>query len=453
MIGGALALFVSANAVFVLIYGLAGVQGNSLFTCGYLVASEAALFYLTFRRIRLQAADYLFSAFVLSIAVSFALNVSTFDPKQVALLAIALGAYPSCRYLSFANPGVRETFVLITGGVVALGTVLSAYAMFTQWDGPYARPVVLGVTDAAAHFFLMICGLMIVAVTATGLDRQKSLQLSAFIFLPAVVFSASHVRATFIAIIVTLIFAFIATESKQRRYFGIVIGALLVAIAIGQVPPYFRNKAMVERQTAQEKATDETPAPQKTKAETPTAPEKPMGETATPQEETETPPRMESRGILLSSCRANIDMSDSIAKRKVALQDALRLLPVAGAFGFGFGAFDQISCVSMEIHNSYLQALVEFGWIGGLCFCVAIVMALVRLLPFFRGSDEARFAICGLVYMATLSVPHGILGEDRMLFAMLGLAVGVYERSTPKRPLRSFRAAAGGDGSSRPTPT
>ncbi|QOZ52018.1 O-antigen ligase family protein [Bradyrhizobium sp. CCBAU 53338] len=425
LIGGALALFVSANAVLVLIFGLAGVQGNPLVTGGYLAASELLLFCLTFRSVRLQATDYLFGGFVLSIALSFVLNVITFDPKQIALLAIALGAYPACRYLSFENPGARETFASITGAIVALGTVLAAYAMFTQWDGLYARPVVLGVTDAAAHFFLMVCGLMIFAVTASGLDRQKSLLLSAFIFLPAAVFSASHVRATFIAITATLIFALIISESKQRRYFAVVIGTLLVAIVIGQVPAYFRDRAMVERQTAREKMTGETPPP---------------------QEQPEAHPRMASRGVLVPSCTTNVKIGDSIAKRKMALQDAFKLLPAAGAFGFGFGAFDQISCVSMEVHNSYLQALIEFGWIGGLCFCAAIAIALIGLWPFFRRSNEARFAICGLVYMAMLSVPHGILGEDRMLFAILGFAVGVHERCTLKRQaLHSFDTAASGD--------
>ena len=86
--------------------------------------------------------------------------------------------------------------------------------------------------------------------------------------------------------------------------------------------------------------------------------------------------------------------------------------------------------MALEVHNSYLQAIIEFGWIGGLCLCLAVLITLVRLLPLFRKSDDARFAVCGLAYVASLSMVHGILSEDRLLFALLGLAVGACETNS-----------------------
>ena len=215
-----MALFASANAVLVIFYGLVGVQGLSLFTGGYLVACEMALLYFTWRRVRPQSGDYLFCAFVLCAVVSFAINGRTTDPRQAVLFAIALAAYPALRGLSFSKPRIQETFVRVTGAIVALGTALTAYATVTQWGGPYVRPFVLGVTDAASTFFLMSCGLLVVAVAAKGLDQRRSLLLSAFIFLPTAVFSASHVRATFIAIIATLALALLLSEQATKIFCG-----------------------------------------------------------------------------------------------------------------------------------------------------------------------------------------------------------------------------------------
>ena len=50
LVGGALALFFSANAVLVLFYGAIGVAGNSIVTGTYLAATEIAVLLLSFRR-------------------------------------------------------------------------------------------------------------------------------------------------------------------------------------------------------------------------------------------------------------------------------------------------------------------------------------------------------------------------------------------------------------------
>jgi hypothetical protein len=101
LLGGTLALLFSANAVLVLFYGLIGVSGNSLVTGGFLVASEIIILLLSFRRsLVLVPADYLFGAFLICVAISFAVNGRTADVKEWGLVAVSLFAYPVCRLCS-----------------------------------------------------------------------------------------------------------------------------------------------------------------------------------------------------------------------------------------------------------------------------------------------------------------------------------------------------------------
>lgn len=448
LIGATLALCVTANPIFIIFYGLVGIQGSPLITAGFLVACEMALLYWTFRPARLHSTDYLFCAFLLCAVLSFVINGRTASTRDTVLFLIAIAAYPSLRGLSFAQPPVQKSFVLVSGAIVAVGTVLTAHAMVTQWGGPYVRPFVLGVNDAAATFFLMACGFLMVSVIATGLDQRKSLLLSAFVFLPGVVFSASYVRATFFAIIVTLVFALVLSESKQRRHFAVVIGVFLTAIALGLAPRHLLTsgsaKAEVPTEAASPTATATlsetiTPTEAATRTETVTgtetvAPSK--WEPAYPgRAKAEVSAKMVRSLGSPPSCTANLNMGDSTAVRKALLQDALWYLPAVGPFGLGLGNFPSMSCMNLEVHNSYLQALIEFGWVGGICFCAALLITLYRLLPHYQRSDDVRFAVCGLAYVGMLSVVHGILSEDRLLFAMLGLAAGVCEmvpRSTSK---------------------
>ncbi|MGY4364325.1 O-antigen ligase [Bradyrhizobium sp. LB1.3] len=431
-IGATLALYVAANAMFVIAYGLMGIQGNSVITGGYLITCEMALLYLTFRPVRPQVTDNLFCLFLLSAALSFLINGRTASAKDTTLFVIALGAYPSLRCLSFTQPRMQQSFILVTASIVALGTILTAYAMVTQWGGPYVRPLVLGVNDAAATFFLMACGLLIVGVTATGLDRQKSLLLSAFVFLPGFVFSASLVRATFMAIIATLVLNLVLAEAKQRMHFAVVIGVFLVAIVLGLAPRHlFTNGAAktsaemlgpAETVTSAEMAPIKIVAPAQIEMPTFSGPVYPGRKKKDVTAET--------LGNPPPSCTANVNMGDSIAIREALVQDALWLLSAAGLFGFGFGSFVSMTCLETEVHNSYLQALVEFGWISGVCVCAALVITLYRLIPHYRSNDGARFAISGLTYVAILSAAHGILSEDRLLFAMLGLAASTCDTLT-----------------------
>ena len=63
------ASLLSANAIFVLIYGAAGVTGSSIFTGGFFVICEICLLSVAYRRdIEIGVADWFFAAFLVSIS-------------------------------------------------------------------------------------------------------------------------------------------------------------------------------------------------------------------------------------------------------------------------------------------------------------------------------------------------------------------------------------------------
>jgi hypothetical protein len=121
-----------------------------------------------------------------------------------------------------------------------------------------------------------------------------------------------------------------------------------------------------------------------------------------------------------------IDIDNSIAIRKQLLADAARMLPQAGAFGFGAGGFTARSCVKgAEVHDSFIEAFLEFGWIAGVALLLLLVYAARAVLPLTAISADYRFAASSLFYIALLSLAHGRVNRDFMLFAVLGLAAGM----------------------------
>jgi hypothetical protein len=125
------------------------------------------------------------------------------------------------------------------------------------------------------------------------------------------------------------------------------------------------------------------------------------------------------------------DEFNSIAVRKTLWRDAMRLIPSAGPFGFGLARFMDLSCIKeTEVHNSILQATVEFGWFGGLFLFLLIGAAGYRLLSISRIDADARFVLCSLAQVVITSMAHGRIGGDLLLFALIGLAAATCEMDT-----------------------
>jgi hypothetical protein len=388
------AILVSPDSVLVLCFGLTGSTGNSLVTGALLIAATVAVGVLCFRRdVVLLPVDYLFFALTICVVSSFVFNGWTSTTREYQLLVLSLAAYPVCRFVSRADMfSGLSSFVFTTDLIVLLGTIATSVALWQQWDDQHGKPFVFGFDAAATYFLGSLSFLVIALVTAGRLTMRRTALVSALIFLPTAVFAASLVRFTFIALAGSLGLATILSDAKQRKHVVAVALVILVAIAAGLLARYDHARLYADY-----------------------AMEQPSGFVGS-----EKPP----------SCYLKINLRNSIAIRKVLVQDALFLIPRAGWIGTGLDSFMKFSCIRMtEIHNSILQAAVEFGWLGGSLLLVIVVVAASSIFPLARHDETARFVLCSLAFVVLLSLAHGRVSRDALLFALLGCAVSLKETS------------------------
>jgi hypothetical protein len=400
LLGVTLSVLFSANAVLVLTYGLAGITGSSMFTGAFLVLSEAAVFMMCFRRVGLLPADYLFCVLLACIAASFAINgVAEF--KEPTLLIVSLAAYPACRLVSHETFGrVIPIFLMVSGAIVIIGAICTMIAIVDQWPVPRGKPIVFGF-DAAATYFAGTLGLCVLAIVTMPLTLRRAAIISAVLFLPTAVVAAAMVRFTLLALAGSLCLAAILSAGRQRIYVSIILVATVAAVLAGLASRIDTSKKMMILATEQTSASDT---------------KKHNKDVSRPEI---TPP----------SCNLDVNGNNSVAIRKALFRDAFYLIPTAGFFGVGLDGFLKFTCLpGHQIHVSILQATVEFGWIGGLSLLLLIGVAGCSILRPATDSAAARFALCSLVYVAAISMAHGRISRDLLLFALLGLAVGTYER-------------------------
>jgi O-antigen ligase len=115
--------------------------------------------------------------------------------------------------------------------------------------------------------------------------------------------------------------------------------------------------------------------------------------------------------------------------------DALDLMPRAGLAGFGLMSFGELACFrGMSPHNDLLQAIVEFGWLGGVAFSAMITLAPILLFRPARSDKDMRFLFLLCAFMIMLGMIYGQISRDLSLFMVLGLAVSVLsEKATSVR--------------------
>jgi O-antigen ligase len=124
-----------------------------------------------------------------------------------------------------------------------------------------------------------------------------------------------------------------------------------------------------------------------------------------------------------------------LAIRKVLLHDAAFMLPSTGLFGHGLDAFMRQSCLAgHQIHNSILQAFVEFGWLGGILFIMLIAKSWWSILKVARRDAASRFAFCCLTFVVILCFAHGRFSREAVLFAWIGAVAGMTQSARVRSP-------------------
>lgn len=422
LFGVAFAILIAPNSVLVLGFGVAGSQGNSPVTGAVLTLATIAVGLLCLRRdIALLPADYLFLAFVICIASSSVINGWTTEAKEYQLLVLSLAAYPACRLISRADMlAGRYAFIWVIGIIALLGSLATGIALWQQWTGAQFKPFVFGF-DAAGTYFLGSLGFFVIAlVTAGGLTMRRTFLLSSLIFLPTFIFTASLARFTFIALAGVLCLATILSEAKQRKHVVAIAVVILLAITAGLFARSDRAKRSMLYAMEQPSVVEQSSGNRR-----------PPGKGGWFGEAVKPP-----------SCYLKVNPLNSILIRRVLIQDAVFLIPGSGWIGTGLDSFMEFSCIKRtQAHNSVLQAAVEFGWLGGSLLFLMMAVAVGSILPLARYDNASRFVLCGLTYVILLSVAHGRLSRDGVLFAFLGAAVGLRE-TFRARPAPAISAPA-----------
>jgi hypothetical protein len=389
-----LAIITSSSAIFVLAYGL-GI-GSPLTTAVVLAGSIAALFIFGDRSSFVPTEiDALFLAFVVCIGISFALNGWPAQ-KDAALLVLSLAAYPAGRCIPRGEIG--PPFIGVSAVVVLIGGTLTAYALVDQWGPLMHRPEVFGYSHAASVFLISLGFILIALTSGQALNNIRTRIVCTVLFLPAFVFGVSLVRFGFAAIVAALTAVAVTSEARNdRRRVCIVIAVMVLAMSAGLLTRYKTIDLLLSYQDDPAAATSPSAAALKAEPSDP-----------------------------LVQCGIHINSSISI--RKVLLLEAVAAIPDAGWFGIGFTNFGSVTCFAgMDPHNSILQALVEFGWLGGAVLMLMILVTLLYTRDAARFSQEGRFAFASFVYVVVLGLAHGSLCHDHLLFLFMGYAGRLYQ--------------------------
>ncbi len=376
-------LLVSSGSILVLAHGLAGL--GSHFTAIFLIASIAGLAFLGGRsEFDLGYADVLFVGLIATMLVSFARNGIVTDAREVSLLVLTLAAFPAVRMA----PRYRAvTFMRMTGAIVIVGALVTAIALTQQWNSA-GKPFVFGRFDAAPAQFLNSLSFLVLALACSPLSGRRMPMAAVAIGLACAICAAAQVRYSFLALVAALLVVRAIGEPAQRKAIVMLLASVILGCAIGlSVRPLVSGASLFQIAALF---------------------------------------RLQITTALDCSW---VDMNNSLSIRRALLQNALVAIPHAGLSGFGLDGFMKLSCIAeTEVHNSFLQAFVEFGWLGGALLVLLVISSVLLLMPIARFDHEVRFVLSSLVFVALQSMVYGRLSRDILLFLFLGYAAGLHRR-------------------------
>lgn len=378
----------SSGSIVILAHGV--LHLGSIFTGLALFVPATLLIALSnWRDFKPNLCDGLFVAFASCVGLSLLLN-GIGDPKEAILLAAALVFYPLGRLVI---PAEARQGLLVLGSIVATsGCVATAIALVQQWSERHGKPMVFGQFDAAPAQFAMLLGLVLLAaLTSDSIGSRWRTLIGALSVVAGAVFAASMVRFALVAIGLAALMGLLLDPAVSRRRIIMTFCALALTLSAGVAMRWNTSAVFLNHMLT---ATGAVAVSKDATLLAPTS--------------TRCPP---------------IDIDNSIAIRRQLLVDSFRLLPEAGPFGIGAGGFAQQSCLKgFEVHNSFLQTLIELGWLAGAILLLLLVCAWRSVFPMAKMFADYRFATCCLVFVTLLSVAHGHISRDFVLFAVIGFA-------------------------------
>jgi hypothetical protein len=389
-LGAALAIFVSYNAVLSLGFGLFGSQGNSIITGLILAGLLVSILSLSVRYFDgLLPIDLLFAGLIIAVAVSTIANHRSEGSKELLLLAATFAAYVVCRSISGdALHALLPAFKRTTAVIVGIGAFFTAATVLSQSDITTGKPAVLGFEALPAQLMMSLSFLILGLVTSESPTPRRTLLISALIFVPVAIFAAAMVRFAFVALVISLFLAMILQAGKRWHVIAVAI-TVMVSVGVG-----LSARANAAKSYAGHLV------------------------------EVASKPSVAEGASAAEKCES-VNRSNSIDIRKFLAEEAVHMIPAAGLVGLGLDSFMKATCLGHQVHNSILQMTVEFGWFGGSLFVLLQLISVIALVPAARCDSSARFVLCSLVFSVLISLAHGRISRDIVLFMFLGCSAGV----------------------------
>ncbi|MBR1031234.1 O-antigen ligase [Bradyrhizobium liaoningense] len=416
----AFALALSGPAVFVLIYGSLGLNGFGAFTASYLGLTVVVMMVFgSFGDFRFSALDVPFLVLIVCAGISFAKNPVHAELRDLVLLMLTASAYLAGRSLGKDDLSVLRTASFwISAAIVCTGGILTIpYLVSESLHGALGRPFVLGF-DSATTAFSSSLGICVIVLLSSGNNRPTWVRNAslAMIAISTAVFAASMVRFSLLAIMACA--ALCAVVSKRRRRLALGLFCILVASTVLGLIARSTNADLYLRYTLEETRADRSFS---------SAGILPPSHSAS-----------RNPGATTPKCE-KVNTRNSVAIRKQLMSDALDLIPRAGLFGSGFMSFGELGCFEgMSPHNDLAQTIIEFGWIGGIAFCLLIILMPLSLAKAARTDDDMLFPFLLNAFMIMLSMIYGQIGRDLPLFLAFGLAVSVLSRNHASATAREY---------------
>ncbi|MBR0735770.1 O-antigen ligase family protein [Bradyrhizobium liaoningense] len=385
--GLSLTCFVSSGPILMFAHEFVGT--GSVFTAAFLGGTTLALLLLgNWKSLTFSKADLAFCVFLAGAAISIAIHGFS-DPKELALLALTVAAYPAGRV--FVGDPIEPTFTILCATIVVIGaiTILSAINSGPGYVDSVGKVFVFGRYGAAQLYFAVALAVTIAALVARPLTLKQAVGVAIAAALPTAIIAAAMVRLSFISILVMLAVATIFSRAKDRKALAVVAGVIVFAFMAG----HFSRPITA----ALFNAPPLPAAPSPTQA--PAMPDQ-------------------------SRC-VGVDQTNTIEIRKQLYREAFQLLPQTMLIGVGLDRFMDASCLAEknEVHNDVLQVAVEFGWPASIALLILVLLAGKTALAEAPSSQEARFALCVLTFLFCMSMGHGRISRDAPLFLFLGCAV------------------------------
>lgn len=372
-----LGVLACSGTIMILLHGVG--LGNSWTSAGLIIIPIAIL--IAAGRYELTLWDYtlwdsVFILFVLWLGVSITINGLT-SPKENALLVLTLATYPAARFSGVAG----RAFFIVVAVVGLLGLACVGVELWRQWGDAHGKPLVFGLYDAAPAQVFLCFALLLMGAVASHMSRGWLFASYGLAAIALTILSASLVRFSFLALMgVMLCEAVLSPRTRTKA----LAAAILIAASWGA--GYFARLESAEKVAI---AISAEPDP------------------------TYLPPQ-----YLPSTPCDGVNPYSSISIRKRLIADIVAALPHAGFFGHGLSSFRTMTCVDLPSHVTVAQAIIEFGWPAGL------LLLLLLIGPFLRAarerSAEARFAVMAFLFAASISLVHGNLARDGLLFLFVG---------------------------------